>query len=178
MNQAMKTGLIGIFAAGAMMAGGCDRMNFDNDNTMSRFEQRIEAKQNALVSAMPEQQVGEVTRYAALEDLKKGVYTMRFVEDGDTLDVLVNIIQTTHHHKNAVVTDVKGSGDLSAVFGDLSKAKITPVALPDALQELQKGVYEVTAQLNGAENRCTASVIQTTHGQRNVLLSNCRPAAR
>jgi|TARA_R110002124_G_scaffold151207_3_gene318027 hypothetical protein len=173
MKQFVKTGLVGIFAVGALV--GCDKANFESRHDY--LERKAAEKQQELFEKMPALQVAAVTTPEDFKDLKKGVYATRFVEEGDTLHYLVNVVQTTHAHKNVIVTG--GEGDeksLSERFSTLSAKDLTPVDLPAELWELSKGQYEITAEVAGDLQRCTANVSQTTHGHKNVVLSQCRPA--
>lgn len=172
MKQLVKTGLVGIFAIGALT--GCDKANFESRHDY--LERRAAEKQQELFEKMPQLQVTEIETPADFKDLKKGVYATRFVEEGDTLRYLVNVVQTTHAHKNVVVTGGEGdSKSLSERFSALSAKDLTPVNLPAELWELSKGQYEITAAVAGEDLRCTATVMQTTHGHKNVVLSQCRP---
>ena len=141
MKQFVKTGLVGIFAVGALV--GCDKANFESRHDY--IERKAAEKQQELFEKMPQLQVTAAETPADFAELKKGVYATRFIEEGDTLRYLVNVVQTTHMHKNVVVTG--GEGDtksLSERFSGLSAKDLTPVNLPAESLELAKGQYEIT----------------------------------
>jgi len=173
MKTTAKIGVTAAFAVFGMMLTGCDG---DRPSYHEHLEQKAAEKQQTLRDNMSQFQVTPVETAADFTDLKKGVYATRFVEDADTLRYLVNVVQTTHGHKNVVITG--GEGDtktLSERFSSLSAKDLTPVTLPAEMWKLSKGQYEITAEVAGDLQRCTANVSQTTHGHKNVVLSQCRP---
>lgn len=174
MKTTAKLGVTAAFVAFGVILTGCDG---DRPSYHDHLKEKAAEKQQALMDKMPQLQVASVDTPADFAELRKGVYATRFVEDGDTLRYLVNVVQTTHGHKNVIITG--GEGDdksLSERFSALSAKDLTPVDLPAELWELSKGQYEITADVAGDLERCTASVTQTTHGHKNVVLSQCRPA--
>jgi len=174
MKTTAKLGVTAAFAVFGVMLTGCD---LDRPSYHDHLKEKADEKQQVLRDNMSQFQVTPVETPADFSELKKGVYATRFVEDGDTLRYLVNVVQTTHAHKNVIVTG--GEGDektLSERFSTLSAKDLTPVDLPAEMWELSKGQYEITAEVAGDLQRCTANVSQTTHGHKNVVLSQCRPA--